>query len=67
LLNEDNLQSDKDDRGQIFIASPGIYSVNLIIFLAVSDATMKPSLEVKLDDLIIFKSSENESQLKTQN
>jgi hypothetical protein len=41
--------------------------VNLIIFLAVSDASLKPSLEVKLDDLIIFKSSEYESQLKIQN
>jgi hypothetical protein len=62
LLNEDNLESDKDDRGQIFIASPGIYSVQLILFLAVSDASMKPSLEVKLDDLTIFKSCESESQ-----
>ena len=57
MFNEDNLQSDKDDRGQIFIASPGIYSAKLILFLAASDASMKPSLEVKLDDLTIFSSS----------
>ncbi len=41
--------------------------MKLILFLAVNDASMKPSLEVKLDEFIIFRSSENENQLKIQN